>query len=101
MGEKGPPRPILTRAHPGTSEAAGYHVLPGLPLPSGAGTLGGAGPLLGVGNTMAGICLSLGDEPYPSSLNTCALFIILHLIAEFTITPILQSDKLRLGEGRW
>lgn len=34
-------------AHPGISEAAGYHVLPGLPLRSGAVALGGTSPRVG------------------------------------------------------
>lgn len=34
-------------------------------------------------------------EPYPSSINTCAL--IVGLAAECTIIPISQSDRLRLG----
>lgn len=46
---------------------------------------------------MAGICLSLGDEPCPSSCYTCALTSILGLPAEFTLIPISQRDKLRLG----
>lgn len=52
-----------------------------------------------VGDTMAEICLSLGDEHCPSHINTCALMIILGSTAEFTIIPISQLDKLRPGEG--
>lgn len=48
---------------------------------------------------VAGICLSLGDEPYPTSISICALIIILRLIAEFTNSPVSQCNKLRLGEG--
>lgn len=42
---------------------------------------------------MAGI--SFSGEPYPSSIHTCAF--IVGLVAEFTIVPISQSDKLRRG----
>lgn len=53
----------------------------------------------GVGYKMNRV-VSFGGEPYSSSINTCALN-ILSLTAEFTIIPISQSDKLRLGERLW
>lgn len=81
MGEKGSPRPTL----PGS---------PSWDFRSSAGAGGGAVPRLEVEDTT---CLCLADEPYPSSINTCAV-IMSGLTAEFTIIPISPSDKLRLRE---
>lgn len=100
MGEKRPPRLTLSGSLSRDFGSGGIPCSPRLaPFAAVQWPWVGQCREWGVGYKMNRV-VSFGGEPYPSSINACAL-IILSLTAEFTITPISQSDKLRLGERLW
>lgn len=73
VGEKGSPCPTLSGSPSWDFWSGRIPHSPRLaPTQQRWGALGGVSSRVEEGGTMAGICLSVGGEPYPSSITTCA-----------------------------
>lgn len=103
VGEKGSSRPTLSGSPFWDFWNGRKARSPGLAPMQRRGGRGGLGghPRMGVEDRVAGIYLSVEGEPYPSSINSCALPVTHASQLSSPLSPISQSDKLRLAKRLW